>query len=63
MYVSRERKLPKLRVRPCDDEDIDVFDNDWLEAVYPSGVLHFIVFRYLIKKAVFISNIVNYYNV
>ena len=34
MYVSRERKLPKLRGRPRDDDDCDVID--WLEDIKSS---------------------------
>ena len=34
VYVSRDRRLPKLRGRPCDDEDIDVID--WLEDIKSS---------------------------
>ena len=34
MYVSRKRKLPKLRGRPRDDGDCDVID--WLEEIKSS---------------------------
>ena len=36
---------------------------DRVFSVYPSGLIGFIVFICLIKNVVFISNIVNYYNV
>ena len=31
VYVSRERKLPKLRGRPREDQDVDVID--WIEDI------------------------------